>query len=146
MSKVLVIDDDKELCALIKKCIEQESLSAAIAYGGMAGLALLDENRENYSLVILDVMMPDMDGFHVLQRIRKMSNVPVLMLTAKSDEDDKVSGLRMGADDYLTKPFSINELTGNGIRLIAVHINQRLETVLLAAVKEPIDRTLLVNL
>ena len=76
MNRVLIIDDDKELCALI----------------------------------ILDVMMPDMDGFQVLQKIRAKNNVPVLMLTAKSGEEDKVAGLRLGADDYLTKPFSINEL------------------------------------
>ena len=62
------------------------------------------------SLIILDVMMPDMNGFQVLQKIREKNNVPVLMLTAKSDEEDKVSGLRLGADDYLTKPFGINEL------------------------------------
>lgn len=110
MNKVLVIDDDKELCALMKKCVEQEDLSAAVAYGGVAGLHLLAENKDSCELVILDVMMPDMDGFQVLQKIRQVSNVPVLMLTAKSDEDDKVSGLRLGADDYLTKPFSINEL------------------------------------
>jgi len=118
MNKVLVIDDDKELCALMKKCMEQEGLSTAIAYGGVAGLHLLDENKDSCELVILDVMMPDMDGFQVLQKIRQMSNVPVLMLTAKSDEDDKVSGLRLGADDYLTKPFSINELMARVYSLI----------------------------
>lgn len=110
MSSVLIIDDDKELCALMKKCVEQENLSAIIAHGGMEGLRLADENKDSCSLVILDVMMPDLDGFQVLKKIREMSNVPVLMLTAKSDEEDKVSGLRLGADDYLTKPFSINEL------------------------------------
>lgn len=110
MERVLIIDDDRELCALMKKCIEQEGLSAAIAYGGAAGLRLLDENKESCTLVVLDVMMPDIDGFHVLRKIRETSNVPVLMLTAKSDENDKVSGLRMGADDYLTKPFGIKEL------------------------------------
>ena len=110
MERVLIIDDDRELCALMKRCIEQEGLSAVVAYGGAAGLRLLDENKESCTLVVLDVMMPDIDGFHVLQKIRETSNVPVLMLTAKSDEDDKVSGLRMGADDYLTKPFGIKEL------------------------------------
>lgn len=110
MNNVLIIDDDKELCALMKKCVEQEKLSAIIAHGGMEGLRLADENKDSCSLVILDVMMPDLDGFQVLQKIRETSNVPVLMLTAKSDEEDKVSGLRLGADDYLTKPFSINEL------------------------------------
>ena len=110
MNTVLIIDDDKELCTLMKKCVEQENLSAVVAYGGIEGLRLLEENKDACSLIILDVMMPDLDGFQVLQKIRERSNVPVLMLTARSDEEDKVSGLRLGADDYLTKPFSINEL------------------------------------
>ena len=110
MNKVLIIDDDKELCALMKKCVEQENLVAVVANGGIEGLRLLEENNETCFLVILDIMMPDIDGFQVLQKIRQTSNVPILMLTAKSGEEDKVSGLRMGADDYLTKPFGINEL------------------------------------
>lgn len=112
MNKILIIDDDKELCALMKKCIEQENMSAMIAYDGIEGLRLIDENKNDctLSLVILDVMMPGMDGFQVLKKIRETSNIPVLMLTAKNNEEDKVSGLRLGADDYLTKPFSINEL------------------------------------
>ena len=110
MNRVLIIDDDKELCSLMKKCVEQENLSALVAHGGVEGLRLANENRSNCSLVILDVMMSDIDGFQVLRKIRETSNVPVLMLTAKSDEEDKVSGLRLGADDYLTKPFSLNEL------------------------------------
>lgn len=110
MSSVLIIDDDKELCTLMKKCVENEQMAAIMAYGGIEGLRLTEEYRTSLSLVILDIMMPDLDGFQVLQKIREISNVPVLMLTAKSDEEDKVSGLRLGADDYLTKPFSINEL------------------------------------
>lgn len=110
MNRVLIIDDDRELCALMKKCVEGEALSVLTAHGGVTGLRLAQENREDLSLVILDVMMPDLDGFQVLQKIREVSNVPVLMLTAKSDEEDKISGLRLGADDYLTKPFSIKEL------------------------------------
>ena len=111
-NSVLIIDDDKELCALMKKCIQQENLSAVIAHGGVEGLRLAEENKNSnsLSLVILDVMMPDIDGFQILKKIRETSNIPVLMLTARSDEEDKVSGLRLGADDYLTKPFSINEL------------------------------------
>ena len=110
MNKVLIIDDDKELCALMKKCIEQENLSAVTVYNGIEGVRLIDENKDNYSLIILDVMLPDIDGFQILQKIRDTSNIPVLMLTAKSNEEDKVFGLRLGADDYLTKPFGINEL------------------------------------
>ena len=110
MNKVLIIDDDKELCALMKKCIEQEKLSAVTVYNGIEGVRLIDENKDSYSLIILDVMLPDIDGFQILHKIRDTSNIPVLMLTAKSSEEDKVFGLRLGADDYLTKPFGINEL------------------------------------
>ena len=120
MKRVLIIDDDKELCALMKKCIEQENLSAVTAYSGIEGLQIIKENQNNngFSLIILDVMMPYMDGFQVLKKIREVSNIPVLMLTAKSNEEDKVLGLRLGADDYLTKPFSINELTARVHSLI----------------------------
>ena len=112
MNRVLIIDDDKELCALMKKCIEQENLTALVAYCGAEGLRLVDENKDDRSLtlIILDIMLPDIYGFQVLKKIREGNNLPILMLTAKNSEDDKVSGLRLGADDYLTKPFSINEL------------------------------------
>lgn len=112
MNSVLIIDDDKELCTLMKKCVEKENLSAITAHGGIDGIRLIDENKSSgsLSLIILDVMMPDINGFQVLKIIRETSNIPVLMLTAKNDEEDKVSGLRLGADDYLTKPFSISEL------------------------------------
>lgn len=130
MKKVLIIDDDRELCALMKKCAEQENLSAVTAPGGVAGLRLADENRDSLSLIILDVMMPDLDGFQVLQKIRETSNVPVLMLTARNEEEDKVSGLRLGADDYLTKPFSINELMARVNSLIRRYttLNPTVET------------------
>ena len=120
MKQVLIIDDDKELCALMKKCIEQENLSAVTAYSGIEGLQIIKENQNNngFSLIILDVMMPYMDGFQVLKKIREVSNIPVLMLTAKSNEEDKVLGLRLGADEYLTKPFNINELTARVHSLI----------------------------
>lgn len=109
-NRVLIIDDDTELCALIKKCVTQEELEADIAYTGKAGLAKIAEQKDEYCLVILDVMLPGINGFQVLSQLRKSSTIPVLMLTAKGTEIDKVMGLRLGADDYLTKPFSINEL------------------------------------
>ena len=111
MNSVLIIDDDKKLCALMKKCVEQENLSAVVAHGGLEGLRLLEKNKDTCSLIILDVMMPDMNGFQVLQKIREKNNVPVLMLTAKSDEEDKVSGLRLGADDYLASDETLQEVT-----------------------------------
>lgn len=108
--RILIVDDDMELCALVKKCLSQVDLDTDVAYSGQAGLLQLMNGKDLYSLVILDVMLPQMDGFQVLSEIRKYSNVPVLMLTAKGSESDKVTGLGLGADDYLTKPFSVNEL------------------------------------
>ena len=113
MNNVLIIDDDKELCALMKKCVEQENLSAIVAYSGIQGLRLADENKDSCSLIILDVMMPDLNGFQVLQQIRRTSNVPVLMLTAKSDEEDKVSGLRMGVNSLIRRYTTLNPSTAD---------------------------------
>ena len=154
MNHVLIIDDDKELCSLMKKCIEQENLSAIIAHGGAQGLRLADENKNSHSLslIILDVMMPDIDGFQVLKKIRETSNIPVLMLTAKNDEDNKVSGLRLGADDYLTKPFSINELMARVNSLIRRYttLNPTFVTdtdsiILKGMVIDKINRTVSIN-
>lgn len=109
-NKILIIDDDTELCTLMKKCTAQEGLEADVAYTGKSGLSKIENQNDIYCLIILDLMLPGINGFQVLSEIRKSSMVPVLMLTAKGDEIDKVTGLRLGADDYLTKPFSINEL------------------------------------
>lgn len=109
-NRILIIDDDVELCSLVKKCVSQVNLETDMAYNGQTGLLQVMNENDSYSLIILDVMLPNMDGFQVLSEIRKYSNVPVLMLTAKGSEPDKVTGLSLGADDYLTKPFSINEL------------------------------------
>ncbi len=109
-SKILIIDDDTELCTLMKKCTAQEGLEADVAHTGKSGLSKIENQKDIYCLIILDLMLPGMNGFQVLSEIRKSSMVPVLMLTAKGDEIDKVTGLRLGADDYITKPFSINEL------------------------------------
>ncbi|WP_297777687.1 response regulator transcription factor [Blautia sp.] len=112
MNCVCIIDDDKELCALMKKCMEQEDLQVITAHSGGDGLFFIEKQKQKtpLSLIVLDVMLPDLDGFQVLQKIRERDNTPVLMLTAKDGEDDKVTGLSLGADDYLTKPFSIKEL------------------------------------
>ena len=110
MNTILMIDDDKELCSLIKKCLDNEEMSTLVAFSGSLGLKVFGENKDNLSLIILDVMLPDLDGFSILKRVREISNVPVLMLTAKNSEEDKIIGLRTGADDYLTKPFEAPEL------------------------------------
>ena len=108
MNKVLIIDDDKELCALIKRSVLSEDIEADFCNMGKEGLQKLKERE--YQLVILDVMMPGMDGFETLEEIRKESSLPILMFTSKNDSASKVRGLRAGADDYLTKPFSVLEL------------------------------------
>ena len=108
MNKVLIIDDDKELCALIKRSVLSEDIEADFCNTGKEGLQKLKERE--YQLVILDVMMPGMDGFETLEEIRKESSLPILMFTSKNDSASKVRGLRAGADDYLTKPFSVLEL------------------------------------
>ena len=116
MNRILVIDDDRELCALIRRTVLQEKIEADCCYSGRAGLEKLKENE--YQLVILDVMMPGFDGFETLEKIRKESSVPVLMFTAKNDSSSKVRGLRNGADDYLTKPFVMEELLARIVSLI----------------------------
>lgn len=116
VNRILVIDDDRELCALIKRSVLQEDIEADCCYEGRSGLRQLKEKE--YQLVILDVMMPGSDGFETLEQIRKENSLPVLMFTSKNDSASKVRGLREGADDYLTKPFEMEELTARIVSLI----------------------------
>lgn len=109
MCSILLIDDDKDLSRLLKNNLEKEGYSVSVCYSGDTGAA--EAKNGEYQLIILDIMLPVKSGYEVLSEIRKASNVPILMLTAKDSEGDKVSGLRMGADDYLTKPFSSSELS-----------------------------------
>lgn len=106
--KILVIDDDQELCSIMKRYLEKEGYFVDFAHTGSRGLLLVEKN--DYQLILLDIMLPEINGFSVLSEIRSICNVPVLMLTAKSEESDKIRGLKNGADDYMTKPFSIREL------------------------------------
>jgi two-component system response regulator CpxR len=106
--QVLVIDDDVELCKLVTRYLTQEGFQIDSVNGGAPGAERALSG--NYALVVLDVMMPGVNGFDVLRRIRAESRIPVLMLTAKGDALDRVLGLEMGADDYLPKPFNPQEL------------------------------------
>lgn len=106
--RVLVADDEREIRELVKKYLERELYSVDTASNGEEALRLFELNK--YNLVVLDLMMPYVDGIEVCRRIREKSNVPILMLTAKDEEMDKIVGLSIGADDYMTKPFSIHEL------------------------------------
>jgi DNA-binding response OmpR family regulator len=105
---VLIIDDDKKLCRLVKDYLEPMGYDVDAAHTGAHGLERVLAG--DFHVVILDVMMPEMDGFEVLKRLRKESDIPVLMLTARGDETDRIVGLEMGADDYLPKTFSTREL------------------------------------
>ena len=116
MNRILIIDDDKELCVLIKRSVLSEDIEADFCNTGKEGLRKLKEKE--YQLVILDVMMPGMDGFETMKEIRKENSLPILMFTSKNDNASKVCGLRAGADDYLTKPFDMDELIARIISLI----------------------------
>ena len=106
--KVLVVDDEKLIVKGIRFSLEQDGMEVECAYDGEEALKLATENT--YDMILLDLMLPKMDGFEVCQHIREFSNVPIVMLTAKGDDMDKILGLEYGADDYITKPFNILEV------------------------------------
>ena len=106
--RVLVVDDEKLIVKGIRFSLLQDSLEVDCAYDGEEALNMAKENE--YDLILLDVMLPKMDGFEVCQQIREFSDVPIIMLTAKGDDMDKILGLDYGADDYITKPFNILEV------------------------------------
>ncbi len=108
MAGILLIDDDVELCELVSEYLAGEGFDVEVAYDGNAGLTRAQENL--HDLVILDVMLPGLTGFEVLRRLRESSSIPVLMLTARGEDVDRIVGLEMGADDYLPKPFNPREL------------------------------------
>ena len=108
MKKVLVVDDEKLIVKGIKFSLEQDEMQVDCAYDGEEALEKAKEN--SYDIILLDVMLPGLSGFEVCQAIREFSDVPVIMLTAKGDDMDKILGLEYGADDYITKPFNILEV------------------------------------
>ena len=105
--RILVVDDEERMVRFIRMNLEHDGFQVIEAFNGKQAI---DKLRDTPDLVLLDVMMPDLDGFEVLKTIREVTNVPVIMLTAKGEEDDRVRGLELGADDYITKPFSPREL------------------------------------
>lgn len=106
--RILVVDDEVRMVRFIRLNLEHDGFQVIEAYNGLQALERMRTNLPD--LVLLDVMMPDIDGFEVLRTIREVSQVPVIMLTAKGEEDDRVRGLELGADDYITKPFSPREM------------------------------------
>ena len=108
MEKILIVDDDKNICELLKLYIEKDGFSTVLAYDGINAVKLA--TNENPDLILLDVMLPGLDGWQVCREIRKTSQVPIILVTAKGEVFDKVLGLELGADDYVTKPFDTKEI------------------------------------
>jgi DNA-binding response OmpR family regulator len=108
MATILIVEDEHELAALVRRQVEGEGHTALVAHDGQTALIIAAQAAPD--LVILDWMLPGLDGLTVMRRMRERSTVPVLMLTARDDEADRVLGLEVGADDYMTKPFSLREL------------------------------------
>ena len=106
---ILVCDDDKEIAAAVDIYLTAEGYRVLQAYDGLQALELLRDN-EDVQLILMDVMMPRMDGVHATMKIRESRNIPIIMLSAKSEDNDKILGLNIGADDYITKPFNPMEL------------------------------------
>lgn len=106
--RVLIVEDERRIARFLQMELEHEGMSTAIEDNGRRAYERIIQ--ENYDLVLLDVMLPDMDGFTICRKVRELSQVPIIMLTAKDDIDDKVQGLDIGADDYITKPFATPEL------------------------------------
>lgn len=107
-AKILVVDDDKEIAGAIEKLLSLEGYEVVKAYNGMQALDIVVTN--NIQLILLDVMMPKLDGLSTMMKIRENKNIPIIILSAKSEDSDKILGLSMGADDYVTKPFHPQEL------------------------------------
>ncbi len=110
MYHILIVDDEMNIRLLIKKYAEFEGHTVTEAENGMDAVTIFTDNPDKFDIVIMDVMMPELDGFSAVARIRKISKVPVLMLSARGEEYDKIHGFELGVDDYVTKPFSPKEL------------------------------------
>lgn len=129
MARILIVDDDARLRKLVRTYGELDQFECEEANDGLEALEKLSE--KDFDLVILDVMMPGLDGFETLERIRKKSNVPVIMLTARSEEYDKLLGFKLGVDDYVSKPFSPRELMARAAAVLRRNSSKSGETAVL---------------
>lgn len=108
MQKILVVDDEEKICAIIRKYAEFEGYEVKVAHDGMEAIEIC--KKEDFNVIILDVMMPELDGFSTCKEIRKSKDIPVIMLSARGEEYDRIHGFELGIDDYVVKPFSPKEL------------------------------------
>ena len=129
MSKILIVEDEEAIADLEKDYLELSGFEVEIASDGTSGLKKALE--EEFHLVILDLMLPGVDGFEICRQIREVKNIPIIMVSAKKDDIDKIRGLGLGADDYMTKPFSPSELVAR----VKAHLN-RYERLVSSNVKE----------
>ncbi len=120
--RILVIDDDVELCALMSELLKRESYVVECQYDGRRGLERALSGQDD--LLVLDVMLPGIDGFEILKRVRQQSRIPIIMLTARGEDEDRIVGLELGADDYMSKPFNARELVAR-IRAILRRVESK---------------------
>ncbi len=128
LARLLIIDDDIELCTLLEEFLEREGFRVTLEHNGQRGFEIA--SMTSFDLIVLDLMLPGLDGFGVLKRLRAKSRVPVLMLTARGEDEDRIVGLDLGADDYLAKPFNPRELLARIraiLRRVQVRTKGRLE-------------------
>lgn len=135
MPKVLVVDDEKAIVDILEFNLKKDGYEVVCAYDGLDALDKF--SKENPDLILLDIMMPKLDGIDTCKKIRETSNVPIIMLTARAEEVDKVLGLELGADDYVTKPFSVREL------MARVKANVRKMKNVMTQIKEEENKTLI---
>lgn len=107
---ILIVDDEMSVREVTQRYLELEGYAVSLATTGLQGWQMIDTNKGSYDLVVLDVMLPGLDGFEILRKVRTTSELPIIMLTARTDEHDRITGLDRGADDYIPKPFSPREL------------------------------------
>lgn len=131
LEKILIVDDDKNICDLLRLYLEKEGFGVILSHNGEE--AVMKFHALKPDIVLLDIMLPGLDGWQVCREIRKKSNVPIIMITAKSETFDKVLGLELGADDYITKPFSTRELMARvkaNLRRVAANNTMKSQKVL----------------
>lgn len=127
MINILLVDDEKKICEFIKACLDKEGYNSDVAYDGKSAISYFEKN--NYDIVILDRMIPDISGEKICEHIRSKSNMPIIMLTSKVEDEDRIEGFKLGCDDYICKPFNVIELVLR-IKSILKRINIKGEEVI----------------
>jgi len=129
MPKILIVDDEENIRNIISKYLSKYDINSIEASDGKEALDILNSEKTNIDLILMDVMMPNMDGISAIKQVRKTSDVPVIMLTAKSQDEDEIEGLEVGANDYITKPFNLEVLLLRIKNLINIENDNKLELV-----------------